>query len=58
MTPRMAVIKAQRPKQHPSFKGLNIYFNDYLKKYNADLAQEARQLVKSSIAQSTWVRDG
>ncbi len=55
---RTSVVNARRPKQQLKFRGSNIYINDHLTKLNADLAHNARQLVKSRDSYSTWVREG
>ncbi|KAL3988971.1 hypothetical protein ACER0C_013289 [Sarotherodon galilaeus] len=41
-------------KQGRKLKGLNVYLNDHLTKYNADIAKKTRHLKKLGKIQNTW----
>jgi hypothetical protein len=55
---RSSVINSRRPKQTLSFRGTNVYFNDYLTAINSSLFRNARDMVKRGDAASSWVKDG
>ena len=55
---RDSVVKSQRPKETLTFRGSNIYMNDYLTSTNSTIFRKARELVKDGTAFSAWVRDG
>ena len=55
---RDAVFKARQPKQTLTYRGSNIYFNEYMTATNSSLFYKARNLVKTDSAHSTWIKDG
>jgi hypothetical protein len=55
---RNSVVGCRHPKQTLSFRGANIYFNDYLTAVNSSLFRKARDMVKHGDASSTWIREG
>ena len=52
------IIKARQPKQTLTYRGSNIYFNEYMTATNSSLFYKARNLVKTDSAHSTWIKDG
>ena len=47
---RDSVVKSRRPKETLTFRGSNIYMNDYLTSTNSTIFCKAREFVKDGIA--------